>query len=207
MGAVGQVEKQYKPLEIEEKVLKFWKERKIYDRLREKLKGKPKFYFLDGPPYPSSDVPHIGTAWNKAIKDTVIRYYRMKGFFVWDQPGYDTHGLPIEVAVEKKLGLKSKKEIVEKVGVSKFIDECKKLALTNASLMSARFERLGVSMNWKDPYYTLRPEYMESGWWLIRRVYEQGLLKKGVKVVWWCPRCETVLADYEVQEYRDLEDP
>ena len=207
MGTVGQVEKQYRPLEIEEKILKFWKERKIYDKLREKLKGKSKFYFLDGPPYPSSDVPHIGTAWNKAIKDTVIRYYRMKGFFVWDQPGYDTHGLPIEVAVEKKLGLKSKKEIVEKVGVSKFIEECKKLALTNASLMSARFERLGVSMNWKNPYYTLRPEYMESGWWLIRRVHEQGLLKKGVKVVWWCPRCETVLADYEVQEYRDLEDP
>ena len=207
MGNVGLVEKQYKPLELEEKILKFWKEKRVYDKVREKLKGKPKFYFLDGPPYPSSDVPHIGTAWNKAIKDTVIRYYRMKRFFVWDQPGYDTHGLPIEVAVEKKLGLKSKKEIVEKVGIAKFIEECRRLALTNASLMSKRFERLGVSMKWDDPYYTLTPEYMESGWWLIKRVYEQELLKKGVKVVWWCPRCETVLADYEVQEYKDLEDP
>ena len=207
MGTVGKVDRQYRPHEIEEKVLKFWKEKGVYDKLRSMLKDKPKFYFLDGPPYPSSDVPHIGTAWNKVIKDLVIRFQRMRRRFVWDQPGYDTHGLPIEVAVEKRLGLRSKKEIVTKVGVEKFVKECMNLALTNANLMSKRFERLGVSMDWNNPYYTLKPEYIESGWWLIKKVHEQGLLKKGVKVVWWCPRCETVLADYEVQEYRNVEDP
>ena len=207
MGKVGKIDKQYRPIEVEERILKFWKENRIYERIRELLKDKPKFYFLDGPPYPSSDVPHIGTAWNKVLKDLVIRFQRMRRRFVWDQPGYDTHGLPIEVAVEKKLGLKSKKEIVSKVGVEKFVKECMNLALTNAKLMSRRFERLGVSMDWNNPYYTLKPEYIESGWWLIKKVQEQGLLKKGVKVVWWCPRCETVLADYEVQEYRDIEDP
>lgn len=207
MGKVGSVEKFYRPLKVEEEILRFWKENRVYEKIRENSKGKPKFYFLDGPPYPSSDVPHIGTAWNKAIKDSVIRFYRMKGYFVWDQPGYDTHGLPIEVKVEKKLGLKSKKDIVEKIGVAKFIDECRNLALTNAKLMSKRFERIGASLNWENPYFTLKPKYMESGWWLIKRAAEQNLLMKGIKVVWWCPRCETVLADYEVQEYREIEDP
>ena len=196
----------YEPISLEEKVMRFWEENNIYLRVKEKRKGNRKFYFLDGPPYPSSDVIHVGTGWNKVIKDVVIRFRRMQGYDVWDKPGYDCHGLPIEVAVEKMLGFKSKKD-VENYGTDRFIEKCRELVYKNVSSMTARFRNLGVFMSWEDPYMTLKDEYIESGWWLVKRAYERGMLKKGVKVMHWCPRCETVLSDYEVSEYRDLEDP
>ena len=207
MEVVGVPERSYNPHKIEENILEMWRKEKVYEEIRKKLNGKPKYYFLDGPPYPSSGVPHIGTVWNKVIKDLIIRFLRMRGFNVRDQPGYDTHGLPIEVTAERILNLKSKKDITEKIGVENFIKKCKDLALTNAREMSKRFENVGVSMDWDNPYYTLNSKYIELGWWLIKRAYERGLLAKGLRVVHWCPRCETVLADYEVTEYRDLEDP
>ncbi len=205
-GYVGLLDKKYSPKEFEPKILSYWSDNKIYEKIRMN-KDKPKYYFLDGPPYPSSDVPHIGTAWNKIMKDVVIRFRRMKGFAVWDQPGYDTHGLPIEVAVEKKLGLMSKRDIEERLGVERFVSECKELAYKNSIEMSRHFWELGVSMDWSNPYYTFKNEYVEASWWLIKKAHEKGLLDRGLKVVWWCPRCETVLADYEVSEYKNLSDP
>jgi len=204
-GYIGKIVRNYDPKSFELEILKFWEENRIYEKIRSR-RG-PKYYFLDGPPYPSSGVPHIGTAWNKVMKDTVIRFRRMRGYRVWDQPGYDTHGLPIEVAVEKKLGLKSKRDIEERVGVDKFIEECRLLAIENSRSMSRHFWDIGVSMDWDNPYLTLDDSYIESSWWLIKRAYEKGLLDEDVKVVWWCPRCETVLADYEVSEYATLTDP
>ena len=206
MGRVGQLPREYRPRDYEREVLEFWRRERVYERLRESLRGRPKFYFLDGPPYPSSELIHVGTAWNKIIKDAVIRYRRARGFDVRDVPGYDCHGLPIEVAVEKRFGFKSKKDI-ESFGVDRFIEECKKLALRNAASMSRQFIDLGVSMDWERPYMTLTNEYIESAWWLVKRAYERGLLERGLRVVHWCPRCETVLADYEVSEYRVIEDP
>jgi len=205
-GYIGLLDKKYSPKEFEPKILSYWTENRIYEKIRVN-RGKPKYYFLDGPPYPSSDIPHIGTAWNKIMKDVVIRFHRMKGYATWDQPGYDTHGLPIEVAVEKKLGLMSKRDIEEKLGVEKFVSECKELAYRNSIEMSRHFWELGVSMDWANPYYTFKNEYIEASWWLIKKAHEKGLLDRGLKVVWWCPRCETVLADYEVSEYKDLTDP
>ena len=184
---------------------KFWEEHEIYEKLKERRRGR-KFYFLDGPPYTSSDLIHVGTGWNKVIKDAVIRYKRMRGYDVWDKPGYDCHGLPIEVAVEKALGFRTKRDI-EELGVEKFIEECKKLVAKNARALTEQFRELGVFMDWSDPYMTLKDEYIESCWWLVKIAHEKGLLKRGVKVMHWCPRCQTVLADYEVSEYRDLEDP
>ncbi len=204
-GYVGKLPRSYNPREFETDILRFWEENKIYERARSR--EGPKFYFLDGPPYPSSGTPHIGTAWNKIMKDSVIRFRRMRGYWVWDQPGYDTHGLPIEVAVEKKLGLKSKRDIEEKVGVERFIEECRRLAIENSESMSRHFWDIGVSMDWSNPYLTLHNSYIESSWWMIKRADEKGLLDRGVRVVWWCPRCETVLADYEVSEYTTLTDP
>ncbi len=202
---IGSLERRYSPKSFEENILRFWEEAKIYEKAR--ARRGPKYYFLDGPPYPSSDVPHIGTAWNKSMKDAVIRYRRMRGYWVWDQPGYDTHGLPIEVATEKRLGISNKREIEEKVGVERFIEECKRLAIENSRSMSRHFWDLGVSMDWDNPYYTLKNEYIESSWWLIKKAHEKGLLTRDLGIVWWCPRCETVLSDYEVSEYRDLKDP
>ncbi len=198
----------YDQFKIEDEIKRFWEENKIYYKVKAKsLKSNRKFYFLDGPPYASAKSIHVGTAWNKVIKDTVLRYYRMRGYNVWDIPGFDTHGLPIEVKIEKEYGIKSKKEIVEKVGVENFVESCKKFVDENIKAMTEQFKEIGVFMDWENPYVTYRDEYIESGWWLIKQAWKKGLLYKGRRVVHWCPRCETTLADYEVSEYTELEDP
>ena len=197
----------YDQWSLEEWSRRFWEENNVYRRVRESLAGAPKFYFLDGPPYTSSKEIHIGTGWNKVLKDIFIRYYRMMGFNVWDRPGFDTHGLPIEVKIEVKLGVRNKREIVDRIGVGRFVEECKKFAVENMEGQIEQFKRLGVWMDWNDPYITFEDYYIESGWWLFKRAEEQGLLDIDLRVVHWCPRCQTTLADYEVSEYRELEDP
>src|SRR3989344_8623800 len=135
----------------EEEIKRFWESRGIYAKA--KNVGKKKFYFLDGPPYATGSI-HMGTAWNKILKDAHIRFWRMMGFDVWDQPGYDTHGLPIENKVEKDIGVKSKSDI-ERLGIEKFIHECRKFATKYIDIMNAQFANLGVWMDWKNPYLTL----------------------------------------------------
>ena len=206
MGHVRSLRQGYKPRELEPEILRYWRDRRIYEKVREMLRGKPKFYFLDGPPYPSSDTPHIGTLWNKILKDAIVRFWRARGRYVHDKPGYDCHGLPIEVKVEQQLGFSTKKEI-EEFGVEKFVEKCKEFALRNVESMTRHFEDFGVSLKWDEPYLTLDPAYMQAAWWLVKRADELGLLERGVKVVHWCPRCETTLADYEVSEYRTITDP
>ncbi len=207
MPVVGRLEGSYDPRSVEEWVKRFWERERVYQRLREWRRGSRRtFLFLDGPPYPSSDVPHAGTVWNKVLKDAILRYKRMAGYQVWDKPGYDCHGLPIEVQVEKRLGIRVKREIEEKVGVEKFIELCRSFALNNANAMTRWFKEFGVFMDWDNPYLTLRDEYIEAEWWLVKKAWEQGLLERQHRVVYWCPRCGTTLAEYEV-EYRELEDP
>lgn len=198
----------YNPKEVENEVLNYWKKENIYKKLKEYNKiNKNKFFFIDGPPYPSSPVPHIGTVWNKVLKDAILRFKRLQGLFVHDQPGYDTHGLPIEVAVEKIFDIKNKQEIFEKIGLNNFINSCKDFALKNSKSLSEKFYDVGVFMDWDNPYYTFDNQYISNSWYVIKKAYEKGLLEKGEDVLHWCPRCETVLADYEVSEYRDIEDP
>ncbi len=192
---------------LEEDVQSWWVENRIYPRSKERNSDKPVFYFLDGPPYCSGRI-HIGTAWNKIIKGAVLRYLSMKGKNVRRQPGWDSHGLPIEVKVEKELDLKSKKDIEDVVGVEKFIDACKSYAQSHLKTMTDQFKRLGVWMDWDDPYVTFNSKYMEAGWDTIKKAYEKGLLVQDVRVVHWCPRCETALAEHEVRgAYEDREDP
>jgi isoleucyl-tRNA synthetase len=198
----------YDQRELEDWVKKFWDDNKIYDKVRSKASTSGrKFYFLDGPPYTSSKEIHIGTGWNKVIKDVFIRYYRMRGFDVWDKPGFDTHGLPIEVQLEKRMGVKTKKEIIEKIGIARFVDACRNFAKENMEGQIEQFKDLGVWMDWDNPYITFEDYYIESGWWLIKKAWEKGLLDRDLLVVHWCPRCETTLADYEVSEYKMLKDP
>ncbi|TRM74138.1 isoleucine--tRNA ligase, partial [Sulfolobus sp. E5] len=198
----------YDPKRLESEVIKFWEDNKIYQKLKSEVnKRTEKFLFIDGPPYPSSPVPHIGTIWNKVIKDCILRYERLMNKKVHDQPGYDTHGLPIEVAIERQLGIKNKQEIIDKIGVENFIKKCKDFALNNANMMTKNFKDIGVFMDWDNPYYTLDPEYISSSWSVVKKAYEKGLLGKGTAVLHWCPRCETTLSDYEVSEYKDIEDP
>ena len=205
---VNRLGDKYNQFELEAWVKGFWEENNVYRLVKEKSNSQPKkLYFLDGPPYASSKTIHIGTAWNKIIKDSLLRYFRMRGYRVWDKPGFDTHGLPIEVKVEKQFNINTKKDIEEKVGIDRFVEECKRFAEENIKAMIEQFKEIGVFMDWDNPYITYEDDYIESGWWLIKRAWERGLLYRGFRVVHWCPRCETTLADYEVSEYRVLEDP
>ncbi len=207
MPKVGVVSDRYDPHKVEEHIKEYWSSNKIYEKIKKiNTRLSQEFIFIDGPPYPSSDIPHVGTAWNKAIKDVILRYKRLRGFKVHDQPGYDCHGLPIEVTVEKSLGIKSKREIEEKVGVDKFIELCKSIVLKNVESMTFWFKELGVFMDWNKPYLTLKDSYIESGWKIIKKANELGLLTNEERVVYWCPRCSTTLAEYEV-EYKELTDP
>src|SRR3989344_5776792 len=143
----------YNPKEIEESVLKFWEKEKIYEAAKHKNKMAKSFFLLDGPPYTSGKI-HLGIAWNKSLKDSVLRYKRMKGFDVWDRAGYDMHGLPTEKAVEKKLGMKSKDDIPN-FGVANFVKECKEFAITNLLSMNGDFRRIGVWMDFDNAYQSI----------------------------------------------------
>ena len=194
----------YNPAEVEKRIEAFWRTEKTYDKVKEAGKGKPKFYFNDGPPYATGQI-HPGTAWNKCLKDVICRYKRLKGFNVRTQPGFDTHGLPIEVKVEQELKFKSKKDI-EKYGVEKFIDKCKAFAIQYTGVMGDQFKSLGVWMDWDNPYITYKDEFIEKSWRTIKKAEEKQLLERGVYVLPNCPRCETSLANYEL-EYGEQTDP
>lgn len=186
----------------EEKTKEYWKKKKVYDRL--KKRGGDKFYFLDGPPYATGYI-HMGTAWNKVLKDAYIRFWRMKGRDVWDRPGYDTHGLPIENKVEKELGIKSKADI-ERLGVEKFILACRDFATKFIEIMNRQFSDLGVWMDWENPYLTLDNEYIEGAWATFKIAFEKGLLYRGLYPVHVCSHCETAVAYNEI-EYAKVSDP
>ncbi len=190
--------------DVEASVRTFWSQEEIYREVKEQKKNGKTFFFVDGPPYTTGHI-HLGTAWNKILKDCILRYHRMRGCNVIDRAGYDMHGLPIEVRVENELGFKNKKDI-ETFGIAAFIERCKEFALTHKEIMSDQFRNLGVWMDFTDPYQTVAPQYIESAWWILKKAHEKSLLEKGFRVVNWCPRCETAIADSEV-EYWDEQDP
>ena len=187
----------------EEETLRFWQNKKIYDKVRKKNARGKKFYFMDGPPYATGNI-HMGTALNKILKDIAMRYKRFSGYNVFDRPGYDTHGLPIENKVEKKLGFR-KKEDIEKYGVKKFIKECKKFATEFIGVMNHEFSNLGVWMDFKNPYLTLEKRYIETIWDTFKRADKKGLLYLGRYPVHACTHCETAVAYNEI-EYTQQKD-
>ncbi|MCX8158096.1 MAG: isoleucine--tRNA ligase [Candidatus Diapherotrites archaeon] len=188
--------------ELEEEIIKFWKNQNIVKKVEQK-KGEKKFYMMDGPPYASGHI-HMGTALNKILKDVAIRSKRMEGYDVRAQAGYDTHGVPIEIQVEKKMNFKTKKDI-EQFGVDNFIKECRNFATRYIDTMNEEFLDLGVWMDYENPYLTLSNEYIEGIWWTFKIADEKGLLYLGNYPVHVCPRCETVVAYNEI-EYTKLTD-
>ena len=143
--------------EEEKRILTFWKEHEIYKKsIRQNARGK-KFYFMDGPPYATGYI-HLGTALNKTLKDIAMRSQRLQGKNVFDRPGYDTHGIPIEFQVEKELGTKTKQDI-ESFGVEAFVARCKEFATKYIGIMNEEFQNLGVWMDWDNPYITFSPNY------------------------------------------------
>lgn len=189
---------------VENEMHDFWSKSKIYEKLMER-KGK-KFFLLDGPPY-ANNIPHVGHIKNTVFKDLILRMAFMKGNKVLFQPGFDTHGLPIENMVEKKLNLGGKKEI-EKFGIDKFMQECKNNAALNKDIWMKVYKELGSMYALKDPYLTYEDYYIEGAWWAFSQMHKKGLVYEGEKPVMWCPHCETSLAGYEVTDsYKNVTDP
>ena len=204
MVFVEELDKKLNLIDLEEKILNYWKEQDTYSLIRKKEEGKEIWRFIDGPPYTTGAI-HLGTAWNKILKDYLIKYKRMNGFKVTDTPGYDTHGLPIEVQMEKELGIKNKQEIQE-YGIDKFIKSCKEFALKNLAIMNVQFKRLGCYFwDWENPYITFRNSYIEGIWWTLKKAWENDLLYKFYRPLNCCPRCATALAKHE-HEYKNIKD-
>jgi isoleucyl-tRNA synthetase len=201
---VDQADKDYDPAQLEDEVRDRWEKVDAYERTREHREGGEPWYFIDGPPYATGHI-HLGTAWNKVLKDHKIRFMRMRGYDVRDRPGSDMHGLPIEVQVEEELGIETKGEI-EEYGLDGFIERCRDFASGFAETMTEEFRDLGVWMDWDRPYRTVTNDYMEGAWWAVKRAAERALLFRDERGINWCPRCETALAEAEL-EYWDEEDP
>jgi len=195
---------QYDPDAVEDRVFDYWDAVDAYERTKEHRADGEDYFFVDGPPYTSGSA-HMGTTWNKTLKDCYLRYLRMQGYDVTDRPGYDMHGLPIETRVEERLDFENKKDI-EEFGEDAFIEECKAYADEQLDGLQSDFQSFGVWMDWDDPYKTVSPEYMEAAWWGFEQAHERGLVEQGQRSISQCPRCETAIANNEV-EYEDVEDP
>jgi len=190
----------------EKEVLKYWKENKVFEKSIDMREGGETFTFYDGPPT-ANGKPHIGHVLTRVIKDIIPRYKTMKGYKVLRKAGWDTHGLPVELEVEKMLGIDGKPEI-EKFGVEPFIENCKKSVWKYKAEWEQMSERIGYWADMENPYITYDNNYIESVWWALKKIWEQGLLYKGHKIVPYCPRCGTSLPSHEVaQGYKEVKDP
>ncbi len=192
-------------LDREKEVLKFWDEEKVFEKSIKNTEGGQEFTFYDGPPT-ANGKPHIGHVLTRVMKDIFPRYKTMKGMHVLRKAGWDTHGLPVELEIEKKLGLDGKQDI-EKYGIEPFIEECKKSVWKYSNEWKEMSERLAYWVDMEHPYVTYHDDYIESVWWALKEIDKKGLLYKGYKIVPYCPRCGTALASHEVaQGYKDVKE-
>ncbi|SKA83588.1 Isoleucyl-tRNA synthetase [Caloramator quimbayensis] len=180
----------------EPNILKFWEEKNIYEKSLNKNKGNDSFILHDGPPYANGDI-HLGHTLNKVLKDIINKYKAIRGYYTPYVPGWDTHGLPIELQAIKKLGIKA-----HEVGPLKFRQICKDYALDQVEKQKEQFKRLGVTGDWENPYLTLEPKFEAKQIEVFGKMAEKGYIYKGLKPVYWCPSCETALAEAEI-EYAD----
>lgn len=199
MERFGEVSDQYDPDAVEDGMFSYWDDVDAYEQTKEHRADGERFFFVDGPPY-TSGAAHMGTTWNKSLKDAFIRFYRMQGYDVTDRPGYDMHGLPIETKVEERLGFENKKDI-EEFGEDAFIEECKEFADEQLQGLQEDFQSFGVWMDWENPYKTVTPEYMEAAWWGFDQAHDRGLVEQGQRSINQCPRCETAIANNEVERH------
>ncbi|HBZ01866.1 MAG TPA: isoleucine--tRNA ligase, partial [candidate division Zixibacteria bacterium] len=190
----------------EAEVSRFWDEKDIFKKSLAQHTHAPRYVFYEGPPT-ANGLPHIGHALSRTIKDTICRYKTMKGYLVERKAGWDTHGLPVELEVEKVLGITTKDEI-EKLGIEKFNAECKRSVFKYKSNWDEFTRKLGYWIDLSNPYITYTNDYIETVWWILKRFWEGELLCKGFKILPWCPRCETALSSHEVaQGYKEVSDP
>ncbi len=192
-------------VEEEKKVEKFWEDEKIFEKsIDSKAKGEP-YVFYDGPPT-ANGKPHIGHVLTRVIKDMIPRYRTMKGYMVPRKAGWDTHGLPVELEVEKLLGLDGKEQI-EQYGLEPFIEHCKESVWKYKGMWEDFSKTVGFWADMENPYVTYDNNFIESEWWALKKIYEKGLLYKGFKIVPYCPRCGTPLSSHEVaQGYKSVKE-
>jgi len=194
--------KNYNANEIEQKVLKFWEENQIFEKSLKRRRGKKNFIFYEGPPT-ANGRPGIHHVLARSFKDIICRYKTMAGFLVERKAGWDTHGLPVELEVEKELGIKNKAEI-EKYGVAEFNEKCRASVWKYKDEWDGLTKRMGFWLDLNSPYITYENNYIETLWWIIKQVWDNNLLYKGHKVVPWCTRCGTVLSSHELaQGYKE----
>ncbi|MBK5240563.1 isoleucine--tRNA ligase [Clostridium sp.] len=192
-------------MDMEKDILKLWKEKDIIQKNFDLNEGKENFTFYDGPPT-ANGKPHIGHVLTRVMKDIIPRYKVMKGYNVPRKAGWDTHGLPVELEVEKRLGIDGKPGI-EAYGVEKFVTECKNSVFSYVNMWEEMSERVGFWVDMKDPYVTYHNDYIESVWWALKQMWDKDLLYKGHKVMPYCPRCGTSLSSHEVaQGYKDVKE-
>ncbi|MEG0793258.1 MAG: isoleucine--tRNA ligase [Lachnospiraceae bacterium] len=192
-------------VEREKETEKFWKENHIFEKSMDMRKGGDTYTFYDGPPT-ANGKPHIGHVLTRVIKDMIPRYQTMKGNMVPRKAGWDTHGLPVEIEVEKLLGLDGKEQI-EEYGLAPFIDHCKESVWKYKGMWEEFSDTVGFWADMEDPYVTYHDDYIESEWWALKQIWEKDLLYKGYKIVPYCPRCGTPLSSHEVaQGYKDVKE-
>lgn len=189
----------------EKETVKFWKDHDIFQKSIDARKGCPTYMFYDGPPT-ANGKPHIGHVLTRVIKDMIPRYHTMKGEMVPRKAGWDTHGLPVELEVEKELGLDGKEQI-EQYGVEPFIKKCKESVWKYEGMWRQFSDIVGFWADMDKPYVTYHDDFIESEWWALKKIYDKGLLYKGYKVVPYCPRCGTPLSSHEVaQGYKTVKE-
>ena len=200
----------YRPLELEKEIREFWERNQIRVQLEQREKNCKGFLgYLEGPPT-LNGIPHIGHARGRVMKDIRYRWKTMQGYYMPFWAGWDCQGLPVELEVEKLLGVKNKRELLERVGQERFIEECKKVIMKYHREWVEADKRLGVFINQEKAYWTYRDEYIEREWRYLKRAWEQNLLEEGHYVVAYCPGCQTSLSSAEVGyegSYKEVEDP
>ncbi|RME28242.1 MAG: isoleucine--tRNA ligase, partial [Candidatus Zixiibacteriota bacterium] len=192
--------------QAEEKILAFWDEHEVFHRLNEQVQDRPRFVFYEGPPT-ANGRPGIHHVISRTVKDLVCRYRTMRGFRVDRRAGWDTHGLPVEIEVEKSLNLDTKAKVIE-YGVADFNKKCRDSVFKYLKEWNAITRRIGYWLDLDDAYITLTNEYIESVWWILKDFFDRDLIYKGYKTVPFCPRCGTGLSSHEVaQGYELVRDP
>ncbi|MBN2829461.1 MAG: class I tRNA ligase family protein, partial [Candidatus Cloacimonetes bacterium] len=191
---------------LEGRVQAYWKEHDLAQKSEDLREGAPRFVFFEGPPT-ANGKPGIHHVMARTLKDSVCRYKTMKGFQVKRKAGWDTHGLPVEIEVEKQLGLSDKKEI-EEYGLAEFNKKCRESVFTYEGLWRKMTEKMGYWIDLDHPYITLENNYIETLWWILNEFFKKDLIYKGHKIVPYCPSCGTPLSSHEVaQGYKDVNDP
>ncbi|MBF8379111.1 isoleucine--tRNA ligase [Alicyclobacillus mali] len=189
----------------EQRVLEFWKREDIFQKSEKAREGRPEWVFYEGPPT-ANGLPHPGHVLTRVFKDLYPRYRTMKGYHVMRKAGWDTHGLPVEIEIEKKFGMSGKKDI-QAFGIERFVQACRESVFKYEEVWRELTERLGYWIDLDHPYMTLTDDYIESVWHLLKTIYDKGWLVEGHRVSPYCPHCETTLSSHEVaQGYKDVKD-